>query len=263
MNDARSSGRTKLIVIVALLTLVSVGATIGVSYLVAPSPRGFVANVATAFAVMVETAIGLLMVGSLLARRSGVGGAGTGILVGTVVVYAIGGFVTIGAYALLRDGDENANWLWAALLVETALIFVAAGAFWGTADAIANSEAPILQRRADHAATGRMVRDAASRLRGVTLSDDDQMVRADQLVKRLDALATALTHSHGGGIGSREGGMQQPVDPGAEQDLAAAAQALAADSARLTPGAEVAPTLERLHAEADRLRSAAARLGLA
>lgn len=264
MSDARSTATGKFLTIVGVLTFVAVAATLGFSFLVAPSPRSFTANVATGFVCMVETVVGLLVAGAAARRRgAGPGGAATPVLVAVTVLYAVVGFLTIGVYAIAHSAKSGGEWLWAALIVETAVAFIAAGAFWGGAELVAAAEAPALARRAGHADLARHVREAATRLRGLSTRDPDEMKKIDSLVKRLSLVESALSHSTGGGVGSKEGGGSPSSDPAAEEELVSAAQALAADASSLAPGAQNAASLDRIAAGADRLRSAVDRLGLA
>jgi hypothetical protein len=262
MTDGRPAASTKLLAIVGVLTFVSVAATIGVSFLLWPSSaRTFPVNVGTAFLALVETVIGLLVAGSALRRRgAGPGGAATPVLLAIVVIYAVVGFVSIGAYSLLRRDDQHEGWLWAALLAETALAFLVCGSFWGAAEVVAAAEAPALARRAEHAGLARQVREAVVRLRALTTQDPVEMRKADALVKRLEAIESALAHSQGGGVGSREGGGSRPSDPSVEQDLASAAQMVAADAASLGSGTDTGVALDRIAAGTERLRSAVDRL---
>lgn len=265
MSDARPAGASKLMVVVGALTLVAVGATLGVSALVSPSPRSFVADVATGFVCLVETVIGLLIVGSLARRRgAGAGGASTAVLVAVTVAYAFVGFATLSVYAVIRGGrDADGHGLWAVLLVETAMAFIAGGAFCGAADAVAGAEAPALARRAVHAELAREIRVAAARLRAMTTREPAEMKELDAVAKRLDVIESALAHSSGGGVGSREGGGSRASDPAVEEDLALATRALAADAALVAPGADLAAALHRVAVDADRVRSNVDRLGLA
>ncbi|NOT30026.1 MAG: hypothetical protein HOP15_06205 [Planctomycetes bacterium] len=260
MTDSRPSGSNRQLLIVGILTVACVVATLTISFLLVPSERGLMPNLIAGFLAMIETGIGLVLM-LFIARRSGSGGATATVLIDLIAIYGLAGLATTLSYAAIRGDGGMDGAFFALLLLETLVAFVIAGGFAGTASTIAAAEAPVLAKRTSHAACGRQVKEAVTRVRGLSLKDTVQMRQADQLVKRLEPLVAALSHSHGGGLGSQEAAPAHAADDLAEADLAAAALGLASDAALLTDK-DVTASFEKLASGANRLRSAVDRLGL-
>lgn len=255
-----------MLVIIAIGLVVAV-TTIFVGYTFSPKPLGFLSWVTIGFLCLVELLATVLGINSLAGRgrKRRPSGAILMISYGVVVGYTALGLVSIIGYALIRDDAGAGDGRFTAVLTaETVLAFVILTLLYAHDFFLGSVSAAVTKRRDHHAAEGRSVRSVLSVLQNLTLSDPDLLARRDALVKRLQSLETALGHSHGGGLGSREEGWQHPRDPAAEQMVDDAVGGLNATAAHLaSAGPEaVGPDLEVMERFAAQLRDAADRLQL-
>ena len=139
-----------------------------------------------------------------------------------LVIYGFVGAASIMIYSLIRDANDPADKAFAAvLMIETALAFLFVLLLRSWDLFFQAGQPPIAARRKEHRARGLTLQPLLGRLRTLTCPDPAQGVRLDKIVKRLDVVQSALLHSHGGGVGSREAGRTHALDPAVESEMSA------------------------------------------
>jgi hypothetical protein len=220
--------------------------------------RGFLTWFAIGFLCFIELALTLMATNALVRRQTagrGPSGAAVQITVRIILIYAAVGLVTIALYAVVpgRDGSSDRTFV-AIMIGELVIALIVAAVVYGHDLSMRSTMAPVLEQRREHAAKARSLQSVINAVVSAPLTGDALRLRRETLVKKLENLNVALAHSHGGGVGSKEAGLQHADDPAAEQTLDAACtemirlsmQLVATDAA----GAEsTLASLERLAAQ--------------
>ena len=265
MNEqSRAASFWFMLIILGIGLLVAV-TTIFVGHTISPKPLGFIAWTTIGFLCFVEFLFTILGVNGLVGRRRRRRPSGVVLVISYYIVgiYTAVGLVSIILYSVGRSesGSGDRSFM-AILMAETVLAFVIVVLLYAYDFFIASTSQAQMERREHHAGESRSVRASLAALGNLTLSDPPLLQRREALVKKLQKAETALAHSHGGGIGSREGGWQHPADPAAEQAVDEAVNGLGYVSSKLAAPAEVAQTLAEMDGLANQLQSALDRLQL-
>ncbi len=242
MTDSERTGGRQLALLVLVLTAVVMGVTVVTLYFVSPPPMGFVRLALMWFLCGVELIVGLMAMNALApgARGERTSGALMANLSLLLVRYAVVGLIIIVLYSLFRSRDGSGDSLFCLFFFGGSTLYFALLVFtYGWDRAFAKESHRINEARAEHRDFATPLSAAARRLRSLTPADPGALVRVQALVKRIDTARTALQHSHGGGVGSRE--QQARVDlaqhnaaldaaVGRVSDVSAAASAAAGEA---------------------------------
>ncbi|MFA4985035.1 MAG: hypothetical protein WC712_00485 [Candidatus Brocadiia bacterium] len=207
--------------LILILGVVTAAATWLVYFLVTEAPRGPMGIVLTAFITMIEAAACLLMAYARSRSDAAVRPSGA-VLVATwpiLRIYAVLGIIMIVFYMVIRpQAGTGDGFFSAAMIILTVIAVIATAIMHGHDASIRAAEQPVLEKRGEHATAGGKLRGALEAVKNTKLSQPDDMVAGDRLLKRIGAVATALEHSHGGGLGSYESG-DMGIDPTSNAEL--------------------------------------------
>ena len=249
------------------LAFLAVVATGVIAFQVTTPPRGFIFWTITLFLCAVELVVGLLSVHSLTARRTTyrLSGAGTAIVYGMVGAYAVVGFISILLCSALRQPAGGSDHLFLGILAaETVLAFVIAALIYGYEIQAQVQARPSSQSRTLHAEYASSLKTAIHALHNVSLNDSEQNRSLAILVKKLERIGASLDHSHGGGIGSREGGFAAERTKELDPTIAEMVTQIVEAAAGLPPrgGADMQERLARMNDMAANLDATLDRIGL-
>ena len=252
MAQGNSHRGPYMMVVLTGLAILAVATPMTVAMLVTEAPRGFIFWMLTMFLCFAELAIYGLAMGALAAKagKPRTSGASAILLWMIVAAYLAVGLVTILIYWAVRDSENPPDKVFAAIFgAITVAFFILAGLVRTWDLYFQGMERPVMERRAEHARKARSLAPLMARIRALPLEGDDRVL-ADRMVKRLETAETALKHSHGGGLGSHEGGAQHVVDPAAEADMDARIDDLDGVVAQLESGGVDADGLAKLESVA-------------
>jgi hypothetical protein len=260
MSDQQKAASFRLMLTILGIGLLAAITTIYVGHTLCDRNPGFMGWMTIGFLCLIEFLATILMINGLFGkkRRRRPSGAILLITYGVLGAYAVLGLVSIIGYSAIRDGDGSGDSSFVAILIaETVLAFIAVAIFYAYDFYVASSSQELLGRREHHAVKSRSLKGALVVLNELVLTDAGLLQRRDVLVKKLRAFETALGHSHGGGVGSREGGWQHPLDPGADQAIDDSVSKLNSVSGRMvSEGADVAQLIAEMERTATGLHSA-------
>jgi len=224
MEASKNLRNAHMIAVASVMFLVAASVTIAAAFLLVEKDRGFLFWLTTGFVILVELIAYSFALG-LLTSKLRKDQVSTPMIVAswvTLAIYAFVGTTSIIIYALIRDVDNPADHAFAAvLMIETAVAFLLVLLLRSWDLFFHASQPPIGSRREEHHAKGMTLQPLLGRLRTLNCPDPSQGVRLDKIAKRLDVVQSALIHSHGGGIGSREAGRTQALDPAVETEMSA------------------------------------------
>jgi hypothetical protein len=204
-----------MIVVLIAIGLVSSVTTIVVGYMIGPTPLGFIGWLLIGFLCFIELLLCIIGINALVGRKRRKRPSGAVLLItyGVVFVYAGVGLTSIILYSVVRPetGAGDRSFL-AILLAETVLAFIIVTIFYAYDLFLASASETMIRARDHDLDSSRTVRGILAALSDLVLSNEDLLARRERLVKKLSKAETALAHSHGGGVGSREGGWQHPDD---------------------------------------------------
>lgn len=224
MKNSRRAGTTKFVALILGLAVLAILATLGIAYLVSGEPRGFMFWAFTWFLCGMEFLVAMLTV-NIFARsacRYRPSGAAIAITYGIVAVYALLGLVSIIVYQLVRNEEGSWDAAFTGVLAgETVLLFVAAAFIYAHDLYTQGVAAPALEKEAEHDALAQLLRTCLRALREAAASTPEQRQALEIIVKKLEGVEAALSHSHGGGLGSWETpkGSNSQRDEGLRVDL--------------------------------------------
>jgi hypothetical protein len=137
-----------------------------------------------------------------------------------LALYVLVGSASIIIYSVIREADKPADKSFVAIfIIETALAFLLI-LFIRSWDLFFQSgQAPFVARREAHRIKGMTLQPLLEEMRVLRISHPDLGVRLDRITKRLEAVHSSLLHSHGGGVGSPEGGCTHVIDPAVEEKM--------------------------------------------
>ncbi|MCY2927569.1 MAG: hypothetical protein NT031_19445 [Planctomycetota bacterium] len=212
-----------MIAMVSLMFLIAVGVTIAAAFLFVEHDRGFLFWVTTGLLVFIEL-VAYSFVLSLLVGRAGGVKVSTPMIVASwriLALYALVALTSVVIYSLLRDKDHPSDKIFATvLMIETALGLLGVMLVRSWDIYFQANEQPMLAHREAHRTMARPLGPVLERLRAIRLADPPMAVRLGRLMKRLETVEQALSHSHGGGVGSREAGVTHPGAPDAQELIA-------------------------------------------
>jgi hypothetical protein len=246
-----------MIAIASVMFLLAVAVTIAAAFLIVEKDRGFLFWLTTGFAIFVELAAYSLALGLLTAKARKKQISTPMVVVSWVVlvVYAVVGVASIIIYSAIRDADRPADKAFGAvLMIETAVAFLLVLLFRSWDLFFQAGQPPIALRREEHRAKGLTLQPLLVRLRAVNWGEPVLAVRADKVLKRLDVVQSALMHSHGGGIGTREAGQTHIIDPVAENGIQGALAEFESAVAALEAGTDIERQVVQVESIAGRLQ---------
>ena len=258
-ENAKTASFWFMLVILAI-GLVATVTTIYVGHALT-DPPGFMAWMTIGFLCFIEFLVTVLGINGLVGKRRRRRPSGAILIVsfGVVGIYAAIGLLSIIVYNVLRDsaGSDDSRFV-AVLVAETVIAFIIVTLLYAYDFFIASASQALIDAREHHAAGGRSIRSVLGALKSLQLAEPELLQGCERLTKKLQRLETALAHSHGGGVGSREAGWQHPRDPNTEAMVDNTVGGLNAAGARLTAmGAEGAATaIEEMDRLAAQLESA-------
>lgn len=242
-----------MIAMVSLMFLIAVGVTIAAALLfVVEHDRGFLFWVTTGLLVFIElVAYGFTL--SLLLARAGAPKVSTPMVVASwriLILYALVALISIIIYSMIRDKLHPSDRIFATvLMIETALGLLGVMLVRSWDLYFQANEQPMLAQREAHRTMARPLGPVLERLRAIRLADPPMAVRLGRLMKRLETVEQALSHSHGGGVGSREAGATHPGAPDTQE---LSAQGIA-DLDAVATGLEAGTNSDAFLAEGEKL----------
>jgi len=199
--------------LVAVLTSVVVAATIGIFMLVTEPPHGFTSWSFLWFVSAIEVIAGLLTLNHFARARSEYKPSGAASIAVWYVfgLYAVVGLLMIAGYAIFANDDGRYDVKFAAAMIGlTVFATVLAAILTGWDLKFEKQERPVARQREQHRNLAAELQNA-SRSLAAAQTPPDQLPRIQAMNKRLDAAFAALTHSHGGGVGSHESGSDSAI----------------------------------------------------
>jgi len=202
------------------LTALTLLATVVFGYLVSAPPRGFMFWVSIGFVCTIEFLVGTLYI-NIYARNHceyRPGGAIQAITYGIVGVYAVLGLISIILYGAARDATGGSDGVFAAImLVLTTISFIAAVLLYAYDLHSQSLAKPMSDKRSEHRGYAVSLVPAFQALREITTDDYGFRRRLAIVEKKIQVVEVALSHSHGGGLGSWESGSTHPISPDQDQ----------------------------------------------
>jgi hypothetical protein len=253
MQQARNTKSLMMMIVLGVIFVLIAGVTIfaAMSFVRQPD-RGFMFWMTTGFILFIET----LIFAGAMGLLAGKGSSTPIILANTRVVLILGvvGLASIIIYHVIRDPDAPADKAFGAVMAIEVTVAIAVIILLRAWDTYFNAmTAPIAAQRREHAVKGRSLQAQLVRLRGLSWTDNELAMRADRILKRLEAAQGALAHSHGGGGGSREAGQLQAVRPEDDEQIQSLLGQLDSAVSDLERGQDVAAGLSQAETLASRL----------
>ena len=236
------------------LTALVMFVTILVGLLIANFSPSFMFWIAIGFLCLIEFIAGLFSVNhyaraSAQLRPTGATVAIVWVLIG---LFTITGFLAIVVYWVIRDGDGSGDSAFAGVLIAltTGWSIIAIILFSHDLKHQAVNQ-PVMATRAEHRRQAHSLVASLVLLKGITVNDNRNRVRLDHLVKKLEMIDTALSHSHGGGVGAWEDVGGGDDSPSASDDIRTAVERIVEliQRAGSTSPDDLAPCLESLEEE--------------
>ena len=243
--------RLGLTALVMLVTILS-------GLLIASFSPSFMFWIAIGFLCFIEFIAGLFSVNHYARAKEQFQPSGATVAIVWVLIglFAITGLLAIGVYWAIRDGEGSGDSAFAGVLI-------ALTTGWSVIATILLSNdlrhqavnQPVMETRAEHRRQAHSLVASLALLRGITVDDDRSRLRLDHLVKKLEMVDTALSHSHGGGVGAWESGRGADVPPGSGDDIPTAVERITGLIQRISSAApdDFAPCLENLEEETRRM----------
>lgn len=224
METSKNPRSVYMIAVTSVMFLVSVCVTLVAAFLLVEQDRGFLFWLTVGFVVLVELVAFSFTLGHLTARlRKDRDQVSVPMLVAswvTLVTYTFVGAASIIIYALTRDINDPADKAFAAvLMVETAIAFLLVLLLRSWDLFFRAGQPPIQNIRQEHRASGLTLQPVLGRLETMARRDPTLAISFEKIAKRLNIVQSALLHSHGGGIGSREAGVANGIDPAVETEM--------------------------------------------
>lgn len=216
MEQARNPRSTSTSLAITGMFLLAVIAAGIIIYLLTSPPRGFMTWVVGVFTYIVLFLAYASVMGAQLGKdkTERTSGAMRIILRVVVVGYVIAGILAIAIYAAIPDHTKTTDLNFSLILgVITILAFLVGGGLRLRSLNLQGEMREARETRQEHLVQALTLRPVTARLRSVKWQDDDLISRSARAVKRLETIETQLAHSHGGGIGSREGGRMHANSP--------------------------------------------------
>ena len=191
------------------LTTLAVIATALIGFFVTSAPRGFIVWVMIGFLCAVELLVGIITVNTLAKTRSQYrpNGATIAITYGIVGLFAVTGFISIVIYWAIRGSDGTKDGSFIAILLGIMIFWFIIAALIYTFDLHTQAVSqPVKEKRVEHRENARSIKPILTEILSLKTEDENQRKRLSLVTKKLETIDTALAHSHGGGIGSREAG---------------------------------------------------------
>jgi hypothetical protein len=195
-------------------TAMAVITTATVGYLVSSPPRGFTFWLGVGFLCVIEFIAGLLVLNHFSRARSEYrpSGATLSAVYGIAAAYAVLALLAIVIYWMVRKDDGSQDGIFAAIfMVLTVVMSLLAFLLYAYDLHFQSSKRPADATRAQHKISAKSLAPLLSSLRTFKTDDDSLRHRASVALKKLETIETALSHSHGGGSGSWEGGGRHPA----------------------------------------------------
>lgn len=256
----------RFVALILGVTVLVMGATLGVGMLVTTAPRGIMFWYGWGFAMFVEFLIGMFTANLFARQRSRYRPSGATMMMVYIVIaiYAVLGMASILVYVGLRDENGASDPIFFAVMIVVSLIAVVLVAVvYGYELFFQGKMAPVLEKRREHAGKALDLGIVLSTLQSGRAPTDELITRRGRVAKRLEAVQTALAHSHGGGVGSYEGGRGHELDPAAERELASAAAQIEELAHSLPAEADgYAEGLAQLERLTTKMENAVTRLGM-
>jgi hypothetical protein len=187
------------------VTLAVMLATVAFVLLVTEPPRSTLTWTTMGFILFVEFLAGTLGV-NLLSRqrcRHKLSGAAVVVSYAVLTAYALAGLIAIVVYSFVRDDQNPKDGAFSGVLILLTVLAVCAVVIVYAYDLFFHVQMePVLAKRQEHSKQGTTIAEAIRALSNTDAPNSELLVRRGKLVKRLEAMETALSHSHGGGIGS-------------------------------------------------------------
>jgi hypothetical protein len=254
-----------MIAVASVMFLVAAGVTVAAAFLLVEEDRGFLFWITTGFVLFVELLAYSFVLGMLTSnlRKDQVS---TPMIVASWVVLVIYGFVGAGSiiiYALIRNADDPGDKAFVAvLMIETGVAFLLVLLLRSWDLFFQAGQPHIGARREEHRAKGMTLQPVLARLRTLTCPDPGRALRLDRVAKRLEVVQSALVHSHGGGVGSREAGPSTLLDPAIESEVAAVLLQLQEAAMSLDDSDSGEQRIAQIESLAERLQGFVSRLQL-
>lgn len=218
-TDTQRPSPAKFVFSIVGLTFLAMFATAAIAYLVTSPPREFMFWVSTGFLCTIEFLVGILWVNIFARARCDYrpSGATIAITYGIVGAFAASGLLSIIIYWISRDADGTKDNVFTAVLMGITVFWFIIAALLYTYDLHTQGVArPALLKRAEHRGYARSLKPILAALRDFRTVNDGHRMRIAVIAKKVETFDAALSHSHGGGIGSLEAGRSHEITP--EQD---------------------------------------------
>lgn len=196
--------------------------------------------VGVGFLCLIEFLAGILTINIFARARCDYrpSGAILAISYGIIGAFAASGLLSIAAYWVLRDDEGSKDGVFTAvIMVITVFWFIVAFLLYAYDLHFQAIARPAKEKRAEHKNYSRSLAPLLSALRAFQTTDDKIRTRVSIALKKLESVDGALSHSHGGGIGSWEGGRQHPSSSGEDQALQENIENLVSLAPQLSGGA--------------------------
>jgi len=222
METAKHPRTIYMIGMTSVIFVIVAGVTIGAALMMVEEDRGFLFWFTVGFLLFVELAIYAFALDGLTAKMRTTQTSTPALVAswGVLVIYGLIGLISIIIYSLVRDAEDPADKFFAAIMmIETAIAFVLVLATRSWDIFFQAGQAAVAEKREEHRAKSVSLKTVLIQLASVQRADPEQGIRLDKITKRLEGVEATLTHSHGGGVGSREGGRTAAIDPAIEGQL--------------------------------------------
>lgn len=206
-----------------VVTLMCIMVTWAAAFIITSPPRGFLFWTTCGFLTFIQFVAGMMSVNLLLRSKSAYrpSGATMAIVYALIGIYAIVGIISIIIFRLFfyqEDGAGDASF-GAVLAIETVAFFSIALLVYVYDLHTQASEKPATENKEKHRKAGVSLDAVIGQIKTIKLEDDKLSERLRQLTKHLEGSSTSLKHSHGGGVGSWEGGKQNSVSETLANDI--------------------------------------------
>ena len=223
-QETQLQSPAKFILAILGLTAFAMLVTTAVCYIGTSAPRGFMFWIIWGFLCTSEFLVGILAVNVFARTRCEFrpSGAILSITYGAVVGFAATSLLSILVYYYLRDDKGSSDHIFTAFLVLlTAIWFIAVFVLYANDLHSQSVSRSVTEGRETHRQFAEDLKPILVALRKVHPENYEIRKRLDAIVKNLEVVSTATSHSHGGGIGSWEGGNLHRINPEQEQIILA------------------------------------------